>query len=93
MGILKPQKYNFGTLGDYWKTHFKVLWDSKKISEEDYKLLKASYKYLTAVIRNRDAHSYVKNVRREDFPAVEPIFVPAFNVLLKTMTKNKHFEA
>ena len=42
--------------------------------------------------RNRDVHGYVANRRREDFPAVEPIFVPAFNILIEAMSRNQHFD-
>ena len=41
-------------------------------------------------VRNRDAHSYHKNVRDGDFPLVEEAFVPAFNILVKTMRFGGH---
>ena len=41
--------------------------------------------------RNRDVHGYVANERREEFPAVEPIYVPAFNILVEAMRRNLHF--
>ena len=41
-------------------------------------------------VRNRDAHSYRKNVRDADFPLVEEDFVPAFNILVKAMRHGGH---
>ena len=61
-----------------------------QIKEPEKKRLMVAYKYLTAVIRNRDEHTYVKNVRRNDFPAVKGLFVPAFNALLKAMDPDEH---
>jgi len=36
---------------------------------------------LAKSIRNRDAHAYVTNVRKEHFWLVEELFVPSFNIL------------
>ena len=44
-----------------------------------------------AKVRNRDAHSYRRNVREADFPSVEEIFVPAFNILVDAMRHRGHF--
>ena len=41
-------------------------------------------------VRNRDAHSYHKNVRDADFPLVGKKFVPAFNILAKAMRLGGH---
>ena len=76
------------TLGRIWRSEIDKLAD---VSEGEKRKLKAAYKYLTQVIRNRDAHSYVESQRRKDFPAGEGIFVPAFNVLVETMECNGHF--
>jgi len=99
--VLKPQqgqygdrearKYDYGTLGKYWSKHLNVLCEKCEVDPKKASLLKACYKYFTEVIRNRDAHTYIENVRRDDFPAVEAIFVPAFNVLVKTLDE-RHFE-
>ena len=61
-------------------------------AEAERKELKAAYKYLTQVIRNRDAHSYVANQCRKDLLAVEPIFVPAFNKLVQARRDRGHFK-
>ena len=42
-------------------------------------------------VRNRDAHSYRKNMRDADFPSVRESFVPAFNILLEAMGHRGHF--
>ena len=99
--VLQPQKGAFGTdeaqkheycaLGTIWDTKIYDLARRCNIPNIQSDELKAAYKYLTQVIRNRDAHSYVKKQRRKDFPAVEGIFVPAFNTLVKTMENNGHF--
>ena len=34
-----------------------------------------------------------ENERRKDFPAVEEIFVPAFNTLVQAMKDKGHFKA
>ena len=41
-------------------------------------------------VRDRDAHSYHKNVRDANFSLVEKTFVPAFNVLVKAMRCGGH---
>ena len=61
------------------------------IAEAERKGLTAAYKYMTQAIRNRDAHSYVANQRRRDSWAVEPIFTPAFNTLMRVMKDKGHF--
>ena len=83
----------YGELGDIWRCKLGELSDKREHSEAERNELKAAYKYLTQVIRNRDAHSYVANQRRRDFWAVEPVFVPAFNKLVRTMKDKGHFEA
>ena len=42
---------------------------------------------------NRDAHTYIAHQRRDDFPAVARVFVPAFNILVTTMKKGDHLDA
>ena len=87
----EAQKHEYGRL--------RRLVDNKRklaklgLRERDVREFRAAYSYLTDVIRNRDAHSYVKNQRRRDFPAVEGIFVPAFNTLVQTMKSNEHFSS
>ena len=38
-----------------------------------------------------ECNNLFKNQRRKDFFAVKDIFVPAFNILIRTMNDNKHF--
>lgn len=92
----QPEKYNYGTLEKYWKSdnklkaYFESLIEKQCVNAEHRTLLLASYKYLTQAIRNRDAHTYIADQRRRDYPAVEPIFVPAFKTLVNTMKDNGH---
>ena len=83
----------YGEMGDIWGNKLDDLSDRPGDAEAERKELKAAYKYLTQVVRNRDAHSYVANQRRKDLLAVEPIFVPAFNKLVQAMKDRGHFEA
>ena len=61
-------------MGDIWRYKLDDLSSKLGNAEAERKELKAAYKYLTQVVRNRDAHSYVANQRRKDLLAVEPIF-------------------
>ena len=93
---LPAQKYDYGALGEYWKSnndhtaHLKCLCKKHKVAPHDRDLLIASYKYLTQAIRNRDAHTYVPEQRQNNYPLVQPILVPSFNVLVRTIQKNGH---
>ena len=87
----KSPKGGYGMLGDIWRVKLDKLSECRGIAESESKGLKAAYKYLTQVIRNRDAHSYIENQRRRDFPAVEGILIPAFNTLVQTMKDRGHF--
>ena len=82
----------YGMLGDIWQVKLDELSQKSGTSETVSKELKAAYKYLTQAIRNRDAHSYIENERRKDFPAVEGIFLAAFNTLVQTMKDKGHFK-
>ena len=88
----EAQKYEYGSLGCIWKCKLDKLSIESGIAEAEGKELKAAYKYLTQAIRNRDAHSYIEHKRRKDFPAVEGVFVPAFNTLVRAMKDKGHFE-
>ena len=81
------------SLGDIWKCKLDKLSQKRGVLETEASELKAAYKYLTQAIRNRDAHSYIQNKRRRDFPAVEGVFVSAFNALVRTMEDKGHFNA
>ena len=83
----------YPTLGLIWQEKLDKLCQERGIAEAEGKGLKAAYKYLTQAIRNRDAHSYKENERRKDFPAVEEIFVPAFDKLVQAMKDKGHFKA
>ena len=90
-GSEEAQKYEFRTLDHIWKVKLNKLSEKCGIPETEKKELKAAFKYLANPIRNRDAHTYIRDQRRRDFPAVEGIFVPAFNTLLRTMKDKGHF--
>ena len=83
----------YGSLGRIWDVKLDKLSRKRGIPETEGRDLKAAYKYLAQAIRNRDAHSYKRNRRRRDFPAVEGVFVPAFNTLVRTMRDRGHFKA
>ena len=89
----QAENHHFGALGSYWKTkgYFDKLCENWQVDSNDRKILKASYKFLTQVIRNRDVHTYVASQQKTNFPAVKPIFVPSFNILVDTMKANGHF--
>ena len=89
LGPEEAYNYNYKNLGDLVSR----LGELDHTEESEKRRLKAAYKYLSSAIRNRDAHTYVEDVRRKDFPSVEGLFVPAFNVLLKAMERNEHFGA
>ena len=84
---------DYGTLGRYTKSGglLDQLCEKPSNSDCDKTRLTQGYKSLKRA-RNRDVHGYVANKRREDFPAVEPIFVPAFNILVEAMRRNHHFD-
>lgn len=83
----------YGTLERYTRRNGLLhdLCEKVIIRNCDETKLTEGYKSLKEV-RNRDVHGYVANERRGDFPAIEPIFVPAFNILVMAMNKNRHFE-
>ena len=91
--VTRAINYKYESLGDYWNCYLPKLCEKKEVCSKKTRHVKASYKYLTAVIRNRDVHTYIPAERRRDFPAVQPIFVPAFNTLVETMKKNQHFDS
>ena len=78
----KESDLSFGTLGNL------PLEKIIKPSQER-NLVVASYKLLASSIRNRDVHRYTRNVRAFHFHGVESVFVPAFNILLKTLDQQK----
>lgn len=78
------------TLSNYVNTHFKKLCREMRLNgSDDESTLIGGYKQLVS-IRNRDAHSYRKNVRDANFPLVEEAFVPAFDILMEAMKRGGH---
>ena len=78
------------TLEQYLRTHFKKLYNLPGICDaHDERSLVEGYECLREV-RNRDAHSYRRDVRSADFSLVAHTFVPAFNVVLETMKNGGH---
>ena len=53
----------------------------------DLDLVSASTKLLAVKIRNRDAHRYTESVRAFHFHAVERLFVPALNIVLRSLNQ------
>ena len=88
----RATKHNYQPLEKYWKSHLPELCKRREICYRENRHLIAGYKYLAQVVRNRDAHTYIADQRRKDFPAVEPVFVPAFNILVEAMRRNHHFD-
>lgn len=88
----RATKHNYQPLEKYWKSYLPRLCRRREVSQGENRRLIAGYKYLAQAIRNRDAHTYIAKQRRKDFPAVEPVLVPAFNILVGTMEKNHHFD-
>ena len=89
-GIVKG--FDYGALGKYTQRDGlpDKLCEKVDIGDFDRTRLTEGYKSLKRA-RNRDVHGYVADKRREDFPAVEPTFVPAFNILVEAMRRNHHF--
>ena len=88
---------HYGELGKYMrrvngepKGHLVRLALARYLTDSDRKALTDGYLKLID-IRNRDAHTYVPTVRHLNFPDVEKHFVPAFNILVRTMQCNGHF--
>ena len=90
--LIRATQHNYKTLGNYWRSYLPRLCKQRGICCKEMRHLIASYKYFTETIRNRDAHTYIEDQRRNDFPTVEPVLVPAFNILVATMRKNHHFD-
>lgn len=78
----RATKHSYEPLEKYWKSHLPELCRGQKVCHEESRRLIAGYKYLVHAIRNRNAHTYIADQRRRDFPAVEPVFVPGFNILV-----------
>ena len=86
----KVDQIAYGTLGDYYgkkvaSSYFGKLRGKGKLSDEKFRLVVAGYRVLGEAIRNRDAHTYVRDVRGGHFYLVEKLFVPCFNALLEAL--------
>jgi len=77
---IRVSELGFGTLGN---CHVEKILSPGR--ERDF--VSASMKLLAGTIRNRDAHRYAQNVRTSHFDLVRSLFVPAFNILLKSLDK------
>ena len=86
VGPKPPKKLH--TLGKYVDKHIPKLCECRNICGKRKSDLIEGYNLLKD-IRNRDVHDYKANKRRLNFPSVESLFVPAFNILAETM-KTKH---
>ncbi len=69
---------------------FKALADRSRtipedVSEQDF--VWTAMKLLGETIRNRDAHQYMRNVRSAQFHAVADVFIPAFEILLREVSR------
>ena len=93
-----PQCGNYGTMGRYlrrdkqtgkYEGHLVKLCCSMKLCPPDCQKLKEGYESLKDV-RNRDIHSFVRNVRVANYPSVKDQFAPAFNVLVRVMGGKGH---
>lgn len=79
----------FGSMGQLWhgkkggqKTHLQCLFETKRASTDQQGTVLDTYKHLSNVIRNRDAHGYVPKVRDKDFGQMFERFVPCFDLLM-----------
>ena len=78
------------TLEEYVEKHFTKLCNSPGFRGRDNEQgLIEGYEHLRKV-RNRDAHSYRKDVRDADFPSVKETFVPAFNIVVEALRHGGH---
>ncbi len=80
----------YGTLRKYYgkkpeSSYFAKLRQKGRLSDEKFRLVVAGYRVLGEAIRNRDAHTYVRDVRGGHFHLVEKLFVPCFNALLEAL--------
>lgn len=85
--VAKSTRVVYRTMGSmvYGPNYLKQLAShpNVKLSVDERAMLIAGYRLLAAEIRNRDAHLYVRDVREDDFPLVQRVFVPCLNTLVK----------
>lgn len=87
VGPKPPKKLH--AIEKYVSKHLPELCMCRNIRGERKSNLIDGYKLLKD-IRNRDVHNYRANKRGLNFPSVESQFVPAFNILAKTMNTKHH---
>ncbi len=87
--LVKKPHYG-GALENYTKPNgwLHKLCSKATMSASEKDTLTCGYKRLQR-IRNRDAHAYIAGVRQANFSSVEQVFVPAFNILVKTIRKHR----
>jgi hypothetical protein len=78
---------NFGTIGNLIRpgkgkdAALKRLCATVNATDLQQRQILATYKFLAARIRNRDAHAYMPNVREAHFDLVSELFTGTFNLL------------
>jgi hypothetical protein len=73
---------DFGTMKALVGRYLPKLFRARNATDAQEKVVKDGYTLLQTSIRNRDAHAYHRDVRRNDFPLLEKNFLEAFNTLL-----------
>ncbi len=63
----------------------------KKLNSCDAKQLDSGFRELERV-RNRDAHAFHRDVRKDDFHLTKEQFAPLLNIFRKTMERHGHFD-
>ena len=87
--VAKDEKGNYPTLGNL-KKPVKSACSKAKFSNKDRDLLVENWSALS-IRRNRDTHFYEMERRQADYPELQRMFVPMFNILVKMMDKS-HLE-
>jgi hypothetical protein len=72
---------NYRTLSTLYTTHFKKLFTAMHADDDQRALVESAFRLLASTIRNRDAHAYVGEARKQHFWLIEALFVPALNQL------------
>jgi hypothetical protein len=78
LGSIVGDTAKFRYLGELHRTAA----PSDETADAQMQFAYAAMNLLRDSIRNRDAHAYIPNVRNGNFHLVEPLYLPAFNILL-----------
>lgn len=78
LGSIVGDTAKFRYLGELYRTAA----PSDETADAQIQFAYAAMNLLRDSIRNRDAHAYIPNVRNSNFHLVEPLYLPAFNILL-----------